>query len=356
MGNHRAERRGSSRRPSGLATPIEATTRIDPVVTTQVASQVASQAAPSVAGKRKAVKPAKAAKAARKAVDTPKAVQVAPLAQVPQAAARVEAPAPARDDAAPGRRAHRHSAPRGPLFRGLPSPPILIGVAALAISAGGAITAANGGLDDQAPRFSQASALSGASDVSRVSLLDRETVSRDSRRDALDDRADAKLVAEVEDQARQRDAALAKLTQLAQQQADKLRLNQWVLPLSGYRLTASFGQYSGLWSHYHTGLDFAAPSGTPIVAIANGVVTSVGYDGAYGNKTVITLDDGTELWFCHQTSYTVSAGQEVRAGEVIGYVGSTGNVTGPHLHLEVRPGAGDPVDPYEAMVVHGLTP
>ncbi|HYF72347.1 MAG TPA: M23 family metallopeptidase [Nocardioides sp.] len=229
-------------------------------------------------------------------------------------------------------------------------------VAALAISAGGAITATNGGLDDQAPRFSQASALSGASDVSRVSLLDRETVSRDSRRDALDDKADAKLVAEVEDQARQRDAALAKLTQLAQQQADKLRLNQWVLPLSGYRITASFGEYSGLWSHYHTGLDFAAPSGTPIVAIANGVVTSVGYDGAYGNKTVITLDDGTELWFCHQTSYTVSAGQEVRAGEVIGYVGSTGNVTGPHLHLEVRPGAGDPVDPYEAMVVHGLTP
>ena len=326
MGNHRAERRGPGRRPSDLATPIEVTTQID---------SVAHVAVVPVAGKRKAVKSAKPGKPAK----------VAKAAKAPVAAA------------APGRRAHRHTAPRGPLFRGLvPSPPILVGVAALAISAGGAMTAANGGLGEESPRFSQASALSGASDVSRISLLDRGTVSRDSRRDALDDRADAKLVAEVEDQARQRDAALAKLTQLAQQQADKLRLNQWVLPVSGYRITASFGEYSGLWSHYHTGLDFAAPSGTPIVAIANGVVTSVGYDGAYGNKTVITLDDGTELWFCHQTSYTVSVGQEVSGGDVIGYVGSTGNVTGPHLHLEVRPGAGDPVDPYEAMVVHGLTP
>ncbi|WP_165763583.1 MULTISPECIES: M23 family metallopeptidase [unclassified Nocardioides] len=276
------------------------------------------------------------------------------------------APVPAPEASAPvveaaaragARVAHRHTASRGSLFRGLPSPPILLGVAALAISAGGALTAANGGLDaDDAPRFSQASALSGASDVSRVTTLDRQTVSRDSRRDALADAADAELVAQAEDQLEQRNAALAKFAQQAEQQAAKLRLNQWVLPVSGYHLTAGFGEYSGLWSHFHTGLDFAAPSGTEIHAIANGVVTSVGYDGAYGNKTVITLDDGTELWFCHQTSYTVSAGQEVHAGDLIGYVGSTGNVTGPHLHLEVRPGAGDPVDPYEALVVHGLQP
>ena len=122
------------------------------------------------------------------------------------------------------------------------------------------------------------------------------------------------------------------------------------------RLTARFGEYSGLWSHFHTGLDFAAPSGTPIPAVANGVVTSTGYDGAYGNKTVITLDDGTELWFCHQTSYVVSPGDQVRAGQLIGYVGSTGNVTGPHVHIEVRPGGGDPVDPHSAMIAHGLKP
>jgi murein DD-endopeptidase MepM/ murein hydrolase activator NlpD len=314
MGNHRADRRGLSRRPSDLSTPITAIAE---------------------AGKRRAEKPAKAGRAAR-------------VAEPAVASSEKSQPA--------ARRANRHSASRGALFRALPSPPILLGVAALAISAGGAVTAANGGPGADTARFSQASALSGASDVSRVSTIDRQTLSRDSRRDALDDAADADLVAQAEDQARQRNATLAKLAEQAQQQADKLRLNQWVLPVAGYHLTAGFGEYSGLWSHYHTGLDFAAPSGTPIHAIANGVVTSVGYDGAYGNKTVMTLDDGTELWFCHQTTTMVTVGQEVRAGEEIGTVGSTGNVTGPHLHLEVRPGAGDPVDPYDALVVHGLQP
>jgi murein DD-endopeptidase MepM/ murein hydrolase activator NlpD len=293
--------------------------------------------AAGTAGKRRAEKPAR-----------PEAA-----APVAKAAARVAA-APAKA----ARAASRHASSRGALFRVLPSPPILLGVAALAISAGGAVTATHGGLGsaEDSPRLSQASALSGASDVSRVSMLDRRTVSRDSRRDALADAADADLVAEAEDQLEQRNAALAKFAQQAEQQAAKLRLNQWVLPVSGYHLTAGFGESSGLWAHYHTGLDFAAPSGTEIHAIANGVVTSVGYDGSYGNKTVITLDDGTELWFCHQTSYAVSVGQAVQGGDLIGYVGSTGNVTGPHLHLEVRPGAGDPVDPAEAMIVHGLTP
>ena len=84
------------------------------------------------------------------------------------------------------------------------------------------------------------------------------------------------------------------------------------------------------------------------------MVISAGYDGSYGNKTVVTLEDGTELWYCHQTSFVVSVGDTVRAGEVIGYVGSTGHVTGSHLHVEVHPGGGDPVDPYAAMQQHGL--
>jgi murein DD-endopeptidase MepM/ murein hydrolase activator NlpD len=258
----------------------------------------------------------------------------------------------------PGKRAaSRHSAPRVQLFRSLPSPPLLLGVAALAISAGGALTAAGQGPQETA-RFSQASALSGASDVSRVVSLDRQVVSRDSQRDALADAADARLVAQAEDQLKQRDAALARFAQQAEQQAAKLKLNQWVLPVDpgAYHLTARFGESSGLWAHLHTGLDFAAPTGTPIHAVANGVVTSVGYDGSYGNKTVITLDDGTELWFCHQNAFAVGVGDQVHAGQLIGYVGGTGNVTGPHLHLEVRPGAGDPVDPYQALVVHGLHP
>jgi murein DD-endopeptidase MepM/ murein hydrolase activator NlpD len=130
----------------------------------------------------------------------------------------------------------------------------------------------------------------------------------------------------------------------------------WVLPVRGYHLTARFGQVSGLWSHFHTGLDFAAPSGTEIHSIAPGVVTSTGYEGAYGNRTEIRLDDGTVLWYCHQTSYVVHPGERVSTGELIGYVGSTGNTTGPHLHLEVHPHGGDPIDPEKWLPEHHLHP
>lgn len=343
MGNHRADRRGHSRGPSDLPTPIASTT---------------------VAGKRRATKPGRASVAPTDRLERTAEVPVPSTSEIMRpeiVSTEVQtAEPPAREARARGKRvASRHSSSaRAPLFRALPSPPALLGVAALALSAGGALTAAGGGITGDDAPFSQASALSGASDISRVSMVDRTTISRDSRRDALADKADARLVDQAEAQLKQRDAALAKFAQQAEQQAARLRLNRWVLPVEPgvYHLTATFGQSSGLWSHYHTGLDFAAPSGTPIHAVANGVVTSVGYDGAYGNKTVVTLDDGTELWYCHQTSYEVTVGQEVHAGDEIGTVGSTGNTTGPHLHLEVRPGAGDPVDPYQALVVHGLHP
>ncbi len=261
------------------------------------------------------------------------------------------------------RRADRRSTSR----RRLPSAPLLLGIAALAVSAGGAITAtgpelANVSASSQTnasqARVGQASALSGASDVSRAKLRDARTaaVSRDSRRDAMADAADAELVDLAESQSQQRNAALAQFAKKAEAQAEKIAQNQWVLPTAGYRLTATFGQFSGLWATSHTGLDFAAPEGTPLVAATNATVTSVGYDGSYGNKTVLTLEDGTELWYCHQSATSVSTGEQVRAGEVIGAIGSTGNVTGPHLHLEVRPGGGDPVDPYDALSVHGLQP
>jgi len=132
--------------------------------------------------------------------------------------------------------------------------------------------------------------------------------------------------------------------------------NQWVLPTTGYHLTARFGMSGGLWSSNHTGLDFAAPSGTPIVAVADGTITKTGYDGSYGNKTVETLKDGTEIWYCHQSVFSVQPGDRIRGGHRIGSIGATGNVTGPHLHLEVRPGGGDPVDPYNALVHQGLKP
>ena len=86
------------------------------------------------------------------------------------------------------------------------------------------------------------------------------------------------------------------------------------------------------------------------------MVVSAASDGAYGTKTVVRLEDGTEVWYCHQDTQDVAAGDRVSRGQVIGSVGATGNVTGPHLHLEIRPGGGDPVDPALALEGHRVEP
>lgn len=252
------------------------------------------------------------------------------------------------------RRATRHTGSRGPLFKGLPTLPVAVGVATLAVAVGGAVASADPQLASGGDRVAAANAMTGS--FGNGSITERvDTVSRDSDRDALGQGSGGDLVAQAEKSVKQRDTALDDLAKAAEKEAAQIALNKWVTPLVSYRLTATFGEY-GLWSSYHTGLDFAAPSGTPIRAVTNGVVTSAGFDGAYGNKTVVTLEDGTELWFCHQSAFNVSVGDTVRTGELIGYVGSTGHVTGPHLHLEVRPGGGDPVDPDAALRQHGVTP
>jgi murein DD-endopeptidase MepM/ murein hydrolase activator NlpD len=94
----------------------------------------------------------------------------------------------------------------------------------------------------------------------------------------------------------------------------------------------------------HTGADMSAGSGTPIHACRGGVVVIAGPQGGYGNCVVIDHGGGMATLYAHQSRIAVQQGQTVAAGEVIGYVGSTGLATGPHLHFEVRL-SGNPVDP-----------
>ena len=118
-------------------------------------------------------------------------------------------------------------------------------------------------------------------------------------------------------------------------------------PLPGAPITSVFGYRVDPITHVrqlHAGVDFGAPSGTPIHAAAGGVVTFAGVITGYGNATIIDLGNGLANLYGHQSVIEVTTGQKVSSGDVIGLVGSTGYSTGPHLHLELRVN-GIPVDP-----------
>lgn len=108
-----------------------------------------------------------------------------------------------------------------------------------------------------------------------------------------------------------------------------------IRPVSG-TITSRFGVGSRIRRSSHTGLDIATSTGTPIAAAASGTVTFSGYKGSYGNMIVISHGNGVQTYYGHCSKLYVSAGAQVSQGEIIGAVGSTGNSTGPHLHLEVR--------------------
>lgn len=102
---------------------------------------------------------------------------------------------------------------------------------------------------------------------------------------------------------------------------------------SGYTITSRFGQRA---SGNHGGLDIAAPTGTTIVAAEAGtVIRSGNYSDGYGNSIIIQHNENVKTLYAHCNSLYVSAGQTVSQGQAIGTVGSTGNSTGPHLHLEI---------------------
>ena len=107
-------------------------------------------------------------------------------------------------------------------------------------------------------------------------------------------------------------------------------------PVTGGSISSRYGVSSRIRSSDHTGLDVAASSGTDIVAAASGEVTFSGWKGSYGYLVIISHGNGVETWYGHCSKLYVSQGETVEGGETIALVGSTGNSTGPHLHLEVR--------------------
>nr|WP_251056418.1 M23 family metallopeptidase [Streptomyces sp. ISL-94] len=195
----------------------------------------------------------------------------------------------------------------------------------------------------------EAQAQAEAERVAREAAAQEAKEKAEAARKAAEEAA-AEAAAKAEQAAKEaKEAAEAK----AEQEHLAQLAGSYSLPTSAYTLTSHYGVSGSMWSSgYHTGLDFAAPTGTPAKAVAAGKITSAGWSGAYGYRIVLELEDGTEIWYCHLSSMSVTAGS-VASGETIGRVGATGNVTGPHLHLEVRKG-GSTMDPLAWLESKGL--
>ena len=124
-----------------------------------------------------------------------------------------------------------------------------------------------------------------------------------------------------------------------------------IWPVKG-RITSPFGNrvhpISGT-VQFHNGVDIAAVTGTPIKAPFSGTITRIFYAEKGGKQMVMKLNNGFTAGFAHLDSYSVKEGQKVNKGQIIGTTGSTGKVTGPHLHLTMRDAAGNYVDPLKHL-------
>ncbi|MFD8149100.1 LysM peptidoglycan-binding domain-containing M23 family metallopeptidase, partial [Streptomyces sp. NPDC059708] len=131
----------------------------------------------------------------------------------------------------------------------------------------------------------------------------------------------------------------------------------FVAPVAG-GISTQYRTPGAMWSSgYHTGVDFIASTGTTVRAVGAGTVVSAGWGGAYGNQVVIRHADGKYSQYGHLSQLNVSTGQAVTAGQSIGLSGATGNVTGPHLHFEIRtgPSYGSDIDPLAYLRSKGVS-
>ncbi|MFJ8312300.1 MULTISPECIES: M23 family metallopeptidase [unclassified Streptomyces] len=167
----------------------------------------------------------------------------------------------------------------------------------------------------------------------------------------------AAITTAVADQARAQTKAAA-----AVRQAVAAKAASWAQPVEHYALSASFGLGGSMWSHKHSGQDFAVPSGTSVAAAHGGTVVKAGPGGAgdgpaYGNAIVIRHADNTYSQYAHLSRIDVRVGQGVTTGQRIALSGNTGNSSGPHLHFEIRttPNYGSAVNPVAFLRTVGVT-
>ena len=129
------------------------------------------------------------------------------------------------------------------------------------------------------------------------------------------------------------------------------------LPIKDGKITTAYKKKGKMWSKgYHTGVDFAVPTGTDIIAVADGKVANASWGKSYGTQIVQKLE-GQNAWviYAHLSKSLVKPGDEIKKGQHIGESGNTGNSSGPHLHFEMRDNvrwsAGKDLDPKDVLAV-----
>ena len=129
------------------------------------------------------------------------------------------------------------------------------------------------------------------------------------------------------------------------------------LPILNGKITTPYKKLGKMWSKgYHTGIDFAVPQGTDIIAVADGKISNANWGKSYGTQIVQKIA-GQDIWviYAHLSKSLVKAGDEIKKGQHIGESGNTGNSSGPHLHFEarnnIRWSAGQDLDPKAILEV-----
>jgi murein DD-endopeptidase MepM/ murein hydrolase activator NlpD len=108
------------------------------------------------------------------------------------------------------------------------------------------------------------------------------------------------------------------------------------LPIKNGKITTAYKKAGKMWSKgYHTGVDFAVPTGTPVLAVADGKIENANWGKSYGNQVVQKVADGWVI-YAHLNAVRCKPGQVVKKGQIVGESGNSGNSSGPHLHFEYR--------------------
>ena len=180
-------------------------------------------------------------------------------------------------------------------------------------------------------------------------IVGATTSAEDAAALAADAAAKAAAAKAASDKAKAAAAAKAKADAKARALA---KAHRWVVPVSGYTLTSGFGWR---WGRMHPAQDLACPTGTSVRALSSGTVIFAGWSNeGYGYMVKIRYWDGTVSWMAHNSRLLVSIGETVSPGQRVAYSGSTGNSTGPHVHLEIHPDGGAAVAPRTWLAKRGV--